>query len=389
MKKGRNELLLEEEKILAPYAVKSRHSGARAFVEPEHPYRLPFQRDKDRIIHSHAFKRLEYKTQVFVYSEGDHFRNRLTHTLEVAGISKTISKVLGLNEDLSESIALAHDLGHSPFGHAGQDALAELMKEKGGFEHNKQSLRVVQKLERRYPEFPGLNLCEETLLGIMKHGGGYEPTNLLTVRREKGPSLEAMIVDASDEITYSAHDLEDGLESGLLQLDEVKTLSIWKRIHDSLPKTEKKSGLEIHSISRSIGRVLLNLMVSDLIENIHQTLIQYDVNTRESISNLYIKKIKIVQFSEGLQKEFIELKQFLFQNLYRHSEVSRMSERGKEIIYLLFKHFETHPDSIPESYRNREEEDGRMRIICDYIAGMTDRYAIEKLKREGIFWFPY
>ncbi|TGM34261.1 deoxyguanosinetriphosphate triphosphohydrolase [Leptospira biflexa] len=389
MKKGRNELLNDEEKILAPYAVGSRNFGGRAYEEPEHPYRLPFQRDKDRIIHSHAFKRLEYKTQVFVYSEGDHFRNRLTHTLEVAGISKTISKVLGLNEDLSESIALAHDLGHSPFGHAGQEALAELMKDIGGFEHNKQSLRVVQKLERRYPNFPGLNLCEETLLGIMKHGGGYESSNLLEVRRTLGPSLEAMIVDASDEITYSAHDLEDGLESGLLQLEEVKGLMIWKRIDESLPSSEKNSKTEMLSISRSIGRISLNLMVSDLIESIHKILTEYSVNSRESISKLYQKKIKIVQFSEEFQKEFNELKQFLFQNLYRHSEVSRMSERGKETIYLLFKHFETHPESIPESYRNREEEDGRMRVICDYIAGMTDRYAIEKLKREGILWFPY
>lgn len=389
MKKGRNELLLEEEKILAPYAVGSRNSGGRAYEEPEHPYRLPFQRDKDRIIHSHAFKRLEYKTQVFVFSEGDHFRNRLTHTLEVAGISKTISKVLGLNEDLSESIALAHDLGHSPFGHAGQEALAELMKDIGGFEHNKQSLRVVQKLERRYPDFPGLNLCEETLLGIMKHGGGYESSNLLEVRRTLGPSLEAMIVDSSDEITYSAHDLEDGLESGLLHLDDVKGLMIWKRIYDSLPQIEKNQKKESLSISRSIGRVLLNLMVSDLIESVYGMLTKYSVKSRENISDLYNQKIKLVQFSEEFQKEFLQLKQYLFQNLYRHSEVSRMSERGKETIYLLFKHFESHPESIPESYRNREEEDGKMRIICDYIAGMTDRYAIEKLKREGILWFPY
>lgn len=389
MKKGRNELLADEEKILASYAVSSRNSGARAYNEPEHPYRLPFQRDKDRIIHSHAFKRLEYKTQVFVYSEGDHFRNRLTHTLEVAGISKTISKVLGLNEDLSETIALAHDLGHSPFGHAGQEALAELMKDKGGFEHNKQSLRVVQKLERRYPDFPGLNLCEETLLGIMKHGGGYESTHLLEIRRSYGPSLEALVVDVSDEITYSAHDIEDGLESGLLMLDDVKHLSIWKRIEDSLPNSEKKSDLNSHSISRSIGRVLLNLMVSDLVDTIDLSLSKHKIVSRESIANAYQNKIKLVHFSEEFQKEFSELKQYLFQNLYRHPEVSRMSERGKETIYLLFKHFESHPESIPESYRKREEEDGRMRIICDYIAGMTDRYAIEKLKREGILWFPY
>ncbi|MBM9545847.1 deoxyguanosinetriphosphate triphosphohydrolase [Leptospira sp. 201903074] len=386
MKKGRNELLEEEEKILARYAVGSRNPGEREYPEPEHPYRLPFQRDRDRIIHSHAFKRLEYKTQVFVYSEGDHFRNRLTHTLEVAGISKTISKVLGLNEDLSETIALAHDLGHSPFGHAGQEALSELMRGKGGFEHNKQSLRVVQKLERRYPEFPGLNLCGETLLGIMKHGGDYETSELLDSRRDTGPSLEAMVVDSSDEITYSAHDLEDGLESGLLALSDVKELKVWKRIEDSLPKTNPS---DKDSISRSAGRVLLNLMVSDLIDSTDSCLQKHSIETREDVSRAFLNQKKLVQFSEEFQLEFKELKSFLFGKLYRHPEVSRMSERGKETIFLLFKHFESHPESIPESYRNREEEEGRMRIICDYIAGMTDRYAIEKLKREGILWFPY
>ncbi|MGE8722500.1 deoxyguanosinetriphosphate triphosphohydrolase [Leptospira terpstrae] len=386
MKKGRNELLAEEEKILAPYAVGSKKPGEREYPEPEHPYRLPFQRDRDRIIHSHAFKRLEYKTQVFVYSEGDHFRNRLTHTLEVAGISKTISKVLGLNEDLSETIALAHDLGHSPFGHAGQEALSELMRGKGGFEHNKQSLRVVRKLERRYPEFPGLNLCGETLLGIMKHGGDYETSELLDVRRDMGPSLEAMVVDSSDEITYSAHDLEDGLESGLLKLFDVKELKIWKRIEDSLPKNIPS---DKDFTSRSAGRVLLNLMVSDLIDSIENRLQQYSIHSREDVSKAFLSQKKLVQFTEEFYLEFKELKSFLFGKLYRHPEVSRMSERGKETIFLLFKHFESHPESIPESYRNREEEEGRMRIICDYIAGMTDRYAIEKLKREGILWFPY
>ncbi|TGM23331.1 deoxyguanosinetriphosphate triphosphohydrolase [Leptospira meyeri] len=386
MKKGRNWLLEEEEKILAPYAVRSKNPGEREHFEPEHPYRLPFQRDRDRIIHSHAFKRLEYKTQVFVYSEGDHFRNRLTHTLEVAGISKTISKVLGLNEDLSETIALAHDLGHSPFGHAGQEALSELMRGKGGFEHNKQSLRVVQKLERRYPEFPGLNLCGETLLGIMKHGGDYQSSELLDVRRDLGPSLEAMVVDSSDEITYSAHDLEDGLESGLLELADVKELQIWKRMEEALPKI---SSFDIDSFSRSAGRVLLNLMVSDLIDNIEERLQKFSISSREDVSIAFQTQKKLVQFSPEFHNEFKELKSFLFSQLYRHPEVSRMSERGKETIFLLFKHFEAHPESIPESYRNREEEEGRMRVICDYIAGMTDRYAIEKLKREGILWFPY
>ncbi|MDF3818681.1 deoxyguanosinetriphosphate triphosphohydrolase [Leptospira sp. 96542] len=387
MKKDRLAFLEEEEKILAPYAVKSSEPGEREHREEEHPYRLPFQRDKDRIIHSHAFKRLQYKTQVFLYSEGDHFRNRLTHTLEVAGIAKTVSKVLALNEDLTETIALAHDLGHSPFGHAGQDALAELMADKGGFEHNEQSLRVVRNLERRYPHFLGLNLCAETLLGIMKHGESRDGSALSNLRKENGPSLEALVVDISDEITYSAHDLEDGLERGLLDFSSVKNLSIWRRLSTQM----KKYGLDtnLKTITRLVGKVLLNETVSNLIDATERRLNNEGIQSRSDVSKAFQKRIKLVGFDSEFQAEFVELKRFLFQNLYRHPEVSRMSDHGKETIHLLFKHFETHPESIPESYLAREPAEGKYRILCDYIAGMTDRYATQTLKKEGIFWFPY
>lgn len=387
MKKGYSDLLLDEEKILSPYAVFSREPGNREFEEEDHPYRLPFQRDKDRIVHSHAFKRLEYKTQVFIYSEGDHFRNRLTHTLEVAGISRTISKVLGLNEDLSESIALAHDLGHSPFGHAGQDALSDLMKDHGGFEHNKQSLRVVRLLERKYPNFLGLNLCEETLLGIMKHGGDYETSDLLGLRSEKGPSLEAMIVDFSDEITYTAHDLEDGLESGLLKLEDIRQVPIWKKLEEQFTQVKNKENPG--SIVRSISRIFLNNMVSDFVNETDRRLKEKNIRSRKDVTDAFQKKIRLVGFSDEFLNEFREVKRFLFETLYRHPQVTRMSEHGKETIYLLFKHFESHPERIPESYLGREKKEGRARVVCDYIAGMTDRYAIEVLKKEGIFWFPY
>ncbi len=387
MLKARTTLLEEEEKILAPYARKSSLSGGRVHFEEEHPYRLPFQRDKDRIVHSQAFKRLEYKTQVFVFSEGDHFRNRLTHTLEVAGVSRTIAKVLSLNEDLAEAIALAHDLGHSPFGHAGQDALAEIMKGRGGFEHNKQSLRVVQKLERRYPEFPGLNLCQATLSGIMKHGGDYEVSDLNLQRKEEGPSLEALIVDFSDEIAYSIHDIEDGLGRKFIRPEDLSSVSLWRRNYLSVKQQYPAAKEEL--VLRTTFRFLLNEIVSNLITTTSSHLEIHEIKTYEDVSRAFLEKIRLVVFSQTMWEEMRELKKFLYKNLYRHPVVSKMSDQGKETIFLLFDFFTKNPDKIPESYLEREEEEGRDRIICDYIAGMTDRYAMEKLKSEGMFWIPY
>ncbi|TGL63935.1 deoxyguanosinetriphosphate triphosphohydrolase [Leptospira ognonensis] len=387
MLKERSILLEEEEKLLAPYAQKSSQTGIREFAEAEHPYRLPFQRDKDRIIHCQAFKRLEYKTQVFVYSVGDHYRNRLTHTLEVAGVSRTVAKVLGLNEDLTEAIALAHDLGHSPFGHAGQDALAELMRSNGGFEHNKQSLRVVQKLERKYPEFPGLNLCYATLQGIMKHGGDYEKSFANLKRQEDGPSLEAQIVDFSDEIAYSSHDIEDGLEKKFISPEDLVDIQLWRRNFQTAKKTYPTAKEEL--ILRTTFRNILNEIVSNLITTTGSKLELHQIETEEDVQNAYRKKVKLVSFSESMIEDMKELKQFLLVHLYRHKDVEKMSDQGKEIIYVLFDYFMKHPDKIPDSYLERENEEGRHRIVCDYIAGMTDRYAMEKLKQEGILWSPY
>jgi len=387
MLKERAILLAEEEKSLASYAQKNLQAGIRAYPEDEHPYRLPFQRDKDRIIHCQAFKRLEYKTQVFVYSVGDHYRNRLTHTLEVAGVSRTVAKVLGLNEDLSEAIALAHDLGHSPFGHAGQEALAELMRDKGGFEHNKQSLRVVQTLERKYPEFPGLNLCYATLQGIMKHGGDYQKSFANLKRKEDGPSLEAQIVDFSDEIAYSSHDIEDGLEKRFLKPEELNDVQLWRRNYLVTKKTYPLVKEEL--ILRTTFRNILNEIVSNLITTTGSKLEIHQIETEEDVQKAFKEKIRLVSFSETMSEEMKELKNFLLHHLYRHRDVSKMSDQGKEIIYVLFEYFMKHPDKIPHSYLEREIEEGRHRIVCDYIAGMTDRYAMEKLKMEGILWAPY
>ncbi len=378
MKKSVIDFSKEERAMLASYAVSSEDCGGREFPEPEHPYRLPFQRDKDRIVHSQAFKRLEYKTQVFVYSEGDHFRNRLTHTLEVAGVSRTVAKTLGLHEDLAEAIALAHDLGHAPFGHAGQDRLSELMKGFGGFEHNKQSLRIVRKLERRYPEFEGLNLTRATLVGIMKHGGDYEKDNFLSERQEMGPSLESGITDRSDEIAYTVHDIEDGLERKFLREDEIEESPLWKRFAGDFDSQYKDIDTSLRR--RSICRMILNGLVSDLIETTESNLAKNKVSVRKDCTDLWKKRVPIVSFSESMDKNLRLTKKILFEKLYQHPQVLDMSKNGQEIIERLFFIFIKNPKEVPLSYQSRLALEGTERVVCDYIAGMTDRYAAEKLK---------
>ena len=282
MLKNIQTLYNEEDSKLAPYAIKNKGSGERVFPEVDHLYRLPFQRDRDRILHSRAFKRLQYKTQVFVNSEGDHFRTRLTHTLEVAGVSRSIATALGLNTYLSEVIALAHDLGHSPFGHAGQDILSELMKNYGGFEHNKQSLRIVQKIENRYPDFYGLNLCKLSLLGLMKHGGAYETSDLKTIRKETGPTLESLIVDFADEIAYNSHDVDDGIENNYLNLEELAGVKIWSETFREIRSVYKNAPLKL--VIRKTVRTMIDSMTIDLLST-----------TNQNIENLNAKTTQLVQ----------------------------------------------------------------------------------------------
>ncbi|EKO52788.1 phosphohydrolase-associated domain protein [Leptospira kirschneri str. 200801774] len=366
-------MLQKETETLAPYAISNANNGGRIYEEEEHSYRLPFQRDRDRILHSSAFKRLQYKTQVFIFSVGENYRNRMTHTLEVAGLSRTIASALGLNPLLSESIALAHDLGHTPFGHAGQEILSGLMKDYGGFEHNKQSLRIVTSIEKKYPNFPGLNLCRETLKGLMKHGTDYDSSVILLERKENGPSLEGMIADLSDEIAYTNHDIEDGWEMGYLHLGDLLENPFWKEVYEECKDQYKEVGEKI--LIRTSIRTLTNFLVSDLIQSISSALEKNQVQSNEDLSFLWKQDIRIASFSNQVDLKFRELKFFLYEKLYRHEDLIRMSDYGKKIIESLFDYFLKHPEKIPETYKERIEEESLYRVISDYVAGMTDRYA--------------
>lgn len=370
---SREDLLQKETETLAPYAISNANNGGRIYEEEEHSYRLPFQRDRDRILHSSAFKRLQYKTQVFIFSVDENYRNRMTHTLEVAGLSRTIASALGLNPLLSESIALAHDLGHTPFGHAGQEILSGLMKDYGGFEHNKQSLRIVTSIEKKYPNFPGLNLCRETLKGLMKHGTDYDSSVILLERKENGPSLEGMIADLSDEIAYTNHDIEDGWEMGYLHLGDLLENPFWKEVYEECKDQYKEVGEKI--LIRTSIRTLTNFLVSDLIQSISSALEKNQVQSNEDLSFLWKQDIRIASFSNQVDLKFRELKFFLYEKLYRHEDLIRMSDYGKKIIESLFDYFLKHPEKIPETYKERIEEESLYRVISDYVAGMTDRYA--------------
>ena len=349
---------------LAPYAVKSADSQGRKYSEKEHDYRTAFQRDRDRIIHSTAFRRLEYKTQVFVNHEGDHYRTRLTHTLETTQIARTIGRALALNEDLIEAIALAHDLGHGPFGHAGQWALQKLMKGHGGFEHNQQCLRIVEELEESHARFPGLNLTAEVREGLKKH----QPKSL--------HSLEAQVVDLADEIAYDSHDLDDGLRAGYLVPKDLNQLLLWRKTCDYLNK--KGYSLEEVSGKRSAIRLLINQQVTDLLTTSQKNLAKMKKQKPESIRR---RAFEIIQFSPKMREEKKELKKFLHRELYNHYRVVRMTDKGQRFIQELFRVYLDKPAQLPPNVRKRLDRDSLKRVICDYIAGMTDRYALDEYQR--------
>jgi dGTPase len=374
-------LYAEEDSKLSEFAVKNSETEERFFPEPPHPYRLPLHRDRDRIFHSRAFKRLEYKTQVFINSEGDNFRTRLTHTLEVAGISRTVSTALGLNSNLAEVISLAHDLGHTPFGHAGQDILSDLMKESGGFEHNKQSLRIVRSLETRYPEFPGLNLCRMTLIGLLKHGSDYEKTDLYIMRQEQGPSLEALVSDISDEIAYTHHDIEDGLERNLISAENLKQCELWRKHY--LESYELFSHLHDDLIIRKALRSMMNEVVTDLIETTERTLFHLNIMNRKNLGESWKRGERPVGYSKEISPQVVQLKNYLKENLYQHEKVVSKSRFGQKIIEFLFYYLLKNNSNIPDNYKKRAEQEGIHRAISDYISGMTDRYAELKAKEFG------
>ena len=374
MKSHRAYLEEMEDSQLAPWAARSGRSRGRQYPDPPHPYRTEFQRDRERIIHSRAFRRLEYKTQVFVNHEGDHYRTRLTHTIEVAQIARSIARALRLNEDLAEAVALAHDLGHTPFGHSGERALNELMAGHGGFEHNRQSLRVVEKLEERYADFHGLNLTWETREGIIKHSSCYDHPESSDYAPAEQPSLEAQIIDYADEIAYNNHDIDDGLASGLLDLDEVRRLSIWEL---AVARREGEGSLPMGRklLVNAVIRTIIDLLASDLIDTTRATIEGMGIRSYDDIR---AASRKVVGFSGEIERANRELKEFLRKNLYRHYRVVRMSIKAQKVINDLFTLYFEHPNALPESYFNRIESDGLRQTISDYIAGMTDRYALEE-----------
>jgi dGTPase len=362
----------------APYAVGPQASAGRVHPEPAPNLRSEFQRDRDRIVHSTAFRRLEYKTQVFVNHEGDLFRTRLTHTIEVAQIARAIARALRVNEDLTEAIALAHDLGHTPFGHAGQDALNDCMRESGGFEHNLQSLRTVDLLEERYGAFDGLNLCYETREGILKHCSPINARALGDLGRRflerQQPTLEAQICNLADEIAYNNHDVDDGLRSGLLTLDELEQVPVFARhvavVRDVYPDIRGR-----RLIHETVRR-MINSLVTDLVDH---TLRNIEAHRPQSLADVRAAP-PLVAFSVPMQAEQRELKGFLRTHLYQHYQVLRMTNKARRIVSDLFGAFRDDPRLLPAQYAERARGD-RPRAIADYIAGMTDRYAIREHRR--------
>jgi dGTPase len=368
----RTQLEAMEEKCLAPYGLHSKDSRGRAYPEDEPEYRTAFQRDRDRILHTTAFRRLEYKTQVFIIHEGDYYRTRLTHTLEVAQIGRTVARALGANEDLEEAICLAHDLGHAPFGHSGEVALARLMKDHGGFDHNKQSLRIVTELEQRYPDFPGLNLTWEVREGIVKHESEYDTADASEYNPELRGHLEAQIANAADELAYTAHDLDDGLRSGMITPDMLSGISLWEILAASLGW----HGQELDDLSRHrLIRRLIGLEVSDLVTATDQRLRESGVRSVDELQRL---AYNVIRYSEEMHRRNREIKDFLYTNMYRHPRVVRMAVKAERFITALFEAYQEEPAMLPHHVQASVEQRGLERTICDYIAGMTDRYALQE-----------
>ena len=368
----RQDLEKIEVQSLAPYAMKSGESKGRQHKEKEHLYRTRFQRDRDRIIHTSAFRRLEYKTQVFVYHEGDYYRTRLTHSLEVAQIARSICKSLQLNEDLTEAVALSHDLGHPPFGHTGQKVLNRLMKDHGGFEHNKQSLRIVKLLEKRYPEFDGLNLTWEVMEGISKHSRDEE-NPITSDKAVRFPSLEAQVADFADGIAYNAHDLDDGITSNLLDLSQLRRVALWKENEKRFD--EQYTGLDFKLKKYQVVRSIINEVISDFRQATWKNLKQYQVGTVDDVRRA---PIRIAAFGKEVSEKNKELKQFLYKNMYYHRKVLRMEFKAELTLEGIFKAYTKMPELLPESVQKDSKWGPRERRICDYVSGMTDRYAINE-----------
>ncbi len=383
----RRDLELQEERTLAPYAVKARDSRRRLHPEAEHPYRTCFQRDRDRIIHSTAFRRLEYKTQVFVIHEGDYYRTRLTHTLEVAQIAGTIARALRLNGDLVQTIALAHDLGHGPFGHSGEDALTALMKGHGGFNHNLQALRIVDLLEDRYVDFPGLNLTWEVREGLNKHrvclaSGPWcgflkpQPLGPSAQSPPRNLSCEAQVVDISDEIAYDNHDLDDGLTSGLIDEESLNRIPLWKRVSREVRR--RHPAIDPKRRRYQIIRRLIDLEVTDLLQESARRIRERRIRQPADAQRL---DEPVIAFSGSMKRLRTPLKGFLQRELYHHHRVVRMADKAQRFLTALFEVYLRNPQQLPHTTRQRLKKEDTHRVVCDYIAGMTDRYALAEYKK--------
>jgi len=363
----REEIEEREKKVLAPYAVKSSESRGREHEEPEDPYRTCFQHDRDRVIHSKAFRRLKGKAQVFVAHYGDHYRSRLTHSMEVAQLSRDIARMLNLNEDLAETIALAHDLGHTPFGHAGQETMSELLKEFGeNFEHNEQSRRVVEFLEEKNANFRGLNLTFEVRDGLIKHRTPFDHPEMAD---NNMPSLEAQIVNMADEIAYLNHDIDDGLRAGILKMAQLDELSLWRTAKEKVTEDLPESFLITVVISGLIG-----LMVNDLAENTHHLIEEAGIRT---IDQVYHSSKPLSGFSNKFKDQCSELKSFLYEHFYRSPDVAEKNIKGQETIRFLFKKLMNNFNLLPEKIRQNPHGEETHILVKDYIAGMTDGFALE------------
>lgn len=363
---------------LAGYAAHSALSLGRRYPEVFRDDRPAFERDRDRIIHCAAFRRLEYKTQVFVNHEGDYYRTRLTHSLEVAQIGKGIARRLKLNEELAEALALAHDLGHTPFGHTGEEVLNRLMQGHGGFEHNRQSFRVVDELEERYPDFNGLNLSWEVREGILKHSSPYDNPPELLKEFMPGvvPTIEAQIINFADEIAYNNHDIDDGLKSGYITLAQLEQVELWKETCDGIDR--QYGGIDPERKKYQTISALIGLLIRDLTETTLANIEEHRISTLEDLRRA---NRQVVSFSPEIARKNKALKHFLYHNLYRHYKVERMRIKSERYISSLFETYVKTPTLLPRKYQKKMEEVGRERVVCDYVAGMTDRYALDEFKR--------
>ncbi|HLF25860.1 MAG TPA: deoxyguanosinetriphosphate triphosphohydrolase [Anaerolineae bacterium] len=361
-----------ENETLAPYGMRSRNSRGRLYAEEEHPYRTAYQRDRDRILHTTAFRRLEYKTQVFVVTEGDYYRTRLTHTLEVAQIGRTLARALGANEDLTEAICLVHDIGHPPFGHSGERTLGQVMAGHDGFDHNRQALRIVEELERRYPEWPGLNLTYEVREGIVKHETEYDVASAEKFEPNQRGLLEAQIANAADEIAYNAHDLDDGLRAALFTPRDLDGLELWETVKESVGW----DGQDFDELWRHrLIRRLIGLEVTDVVTTTSRRLQAAEVKSVEDLRQL---DHNVIGFSEEMRARNRTHKDFMYRTMYQHHRVLRMQMKAERLLQQLFEAYVSEPRQMPESPQTRIDQIGLHRAVCDYIAGMTDRFALDE-----------